>query len=207
MFWILPCLVILGAVLWIIDGIRKIGAVSTGAPISGRAKQALVLIDLQEVFWTSGVFDETAKETARIRILAEIDTARSKGQAVIAVRQEWSIPATKVVAKLLMKGQAIAGTQGTEIAASFADLADVTLVKRVQDAFETNELDKILARLDVAHLRIVGLDLNYCVAKTAFAARHRGYEVVVVRDGVLSADAKLAEKTLLQLADQQVVLD
>lgn len=207
MIWILPCLVILGAVLWLIDGVRKIGAVSTGDPISGRLRKALVLIDLQEVFWTSGVFDETAKEAARTRILAEIDTARSKGQPVIAVRQEWSIPATKVVAKLLMKSQAIAGTQGTEMAAPFADIADVTVVKRVQDAFETNELDKVLARLDVGHLRIVGLDLNYCVAKTALAARHRGYEVAIVRDGVLSADAKLAEKTLLQLLDKQVMLD
>ena len=105
-----------------------------------------------------------------------------------------------------MNGQAIAGTPGTEIAAPFAGLADQTLVKRVQDAFETKELDKILGQLNVGTLRIVGLDTNYCVAKTALAARQRGYQVEIVKRGVLSADPKRAEKTLIMLRDKNVML-
>lgn len=206
MIWILPSLVIFGAILWLANGIRQIGAVSSGDAVSGRSGTALLLIDLQTVFWDSDLFHEPAKAAAESLILAEIDAAKSDRIPVIAVRQEWSIPATAAVAKLLMNGQAIAGTPGTEIAAPFAGLADQTLVKRVQDAFETKELDEILKQLNVGTLRIVGLDTNYCVAKTALAARQRGYEVEIVKRGVLSADPKRAEKTLAMLRDKHVIL-
>ena len=206
MIWILPFLVIFGAILWLANGIRQIGAVSSGNAGSGRSGTALLLIDLQTVFWDSDLFNEPAKAAAESLILAEIDAAKSDRIPVIAVRQEWSIPATTAVARLLMNGQAIAGTPGTEIAAPFAGLADQTLVKRVQDAFETKELDKILGQLNVGTLRIVGLDTNYCVAKTALAARQRGYQVEIVKRGVLSADPKRAEKTLIMLRDKNVML-
>lgn len=206
MIWILPAFIIFGAVLWLANGIRQIGAVSSGEPISGRSGSALLLIDLQTVYWESDLFDESAKDAAKSQILAEIDAAKSNGIPTIALRQEWSIPSTKAVARLLMKGAAVEGTQGTEIAAPFAGLADQTMVKRVQDAFETKELDKILERLNIGKIRIVGLDTNYCVAKTALAARQRGYDVDIIRRGVLSANPKNAEKTLDKLREEHVVL-
>ena len=187
MIWILPFLVIFGAILWLANGIRQIGAVSSGNAVSGRSGTALLLIDLQTVFWDSDLFNEPAKAAAESLILAEIDAAKSDRIPVIAVRQEWAIPATTAVAP-------------------FAGLADQTLVKRVQDAFETKELDKILGQLNVGTLRIVGLDTNYCVAKTALAARQRGYQVEIVKRGVLSADPKRAEKTLIMLRDKNVML-
>jgi nicotinamidase-related amidase len=206
MIWILLALAILGATIWFVNGIRQIGAISSGDPIEARSGTALLMIDLQTVFWEAGTFDETAKADAKAQILAAVDEAKLAGTPVIAIRQVWSIPSTKAVAKLLMKGQAIEGQLGTEIAAPFDNLADHIVVKRVQDGFETKELDKILAQLDVGNLRIVGLDTNYCVAKTALAARQRGYGVEIVRQGVLSADQKSAEKTLNMLVEKQVML-
>ncbi len=206
MFWIIPALAALGVLLWFINGIRKIGAVSAGDPIGARAGTALLLVDLQTVFWDAGYFTEADKDEAKRQVLAEVDAARANGMPVIALRQEWSIPSTKAVAKLLMKGQAVAGTAGTELAAPFKDVADHILVKRVQDGFETKELDRVLEELDVGKLRFVGLDANYCVAKTALAARHRGYEVEIVRAGVLSADQKGAEKTFDMLRAKQVAV-
>ena len=115
----------------------------------------------------------------------------------MAVRQEWSIPSTKAVARLTMKGQAIEGTAGTALAKPFEELADHVLIKRVQDAFETGELDTLFAELGVGHLRIVGLDRNYCVQKTALAARGRGYGVTVIKDGTLAAaPAQRAEQQM-----------
>ena len=66
-------------------------------------------------------------------------------------------------------------------------IADHVVIKRVQDAFETGELDALFAKLDVGQLRIVGLDLNYCVQKTALAAKGRGYGVTIIKDGTLAA--------------------
>ena len=207
MIWSLPALAIFGVTIWFANGIRQIGAVSSGDPIDARSGTALLMIDLQTVFWDAGIFDETARENAKAQVLSEVEAAKSSGLPVIAVRQEWSIPSTKAVARLLMKGQAIEGTPGTELATPFEDLADHIVVKRVQDAFETKELDSLLGQLDVGKLRIVGLDTNYCVAKTALAARQRGYEVEIIRRGVLSADQQGAEKTLNMLSEKQVTLN
>ncbi len=190
--------VILLSVFWLGSGIRRIGSVSVGDPIQQRDGSALLLIDLQSVFWDHGPYSEAAKNTAAAAIFEEVEAARAQNHPVIAVRQEWSIPSTKAVAKLAMKGQAIEGSDGTELAEIFAPLPEHVIVKRVQDAFETGELDAVLERLDVGRLRIVGLDFNYCVQKTALAARNRGYDVTVVKDGSLSAaPTEAAEKRML----------
>lgn len=175
-------------------------------PIGDQSGAALLMIDFQTVFWGVGMFAQGVAEEAKTQILAEVDAAKSNGIPVIAVRQEWSIPATKAIARLLMKGQAIEGTPGTELAAPFKDVADHVVVKRVQDAFETKELDGLLKKLGVGKLRIVGLDTNYFVAKTALAARQWGYAVEIVKRGVLSADPKTAAKTLDMLSGKQVTL-
>ncbi|MEZ5911324.1 MAG: isochorismatase family cysteine hydrolase [Paracoccaceae bacterium] len=174
-------------ILWLANGVRRIGAISVGETISDRTGSALLLIDLQSVFWKRGPYSDAAKDSAAAVILEEVEAARAQGHPVIAVRQEWSIPSTKALARLTMKGQAIEGSDGTELAKQFSSSPDHVIVKRVQDAFETGELDALLKRLDVGKLRLVGLDLNYCVNKTALAARNRGYDVTVVRRGTLSA--------------------
>ncbi|MCK0097730.1 cysteine hydrolase [Yoonia sp. F2084L] len=206
MIWTIPALALLGIFVWFANGIRKIGAVSVDEPIEARSETALLLIDLQTAFWDAGTFSDTAKVEAKERIVAEVKQAKAAGMPVIGVRHEWSIPSTKAVAKLLGKGLAIEGTAGTELIAPLDDLADHTVVKRVQDAFETRELDGLLKQLAVGKLRIVGLDMNYCVAKTALAARQRGYEVEIIKQGVLTANQQMSEKTIDLLKRKQVTL-
>ncbi|MEP4198645.1 MAG: isochorismatase family cysteine hydrolase [Aliishimia sp.] len=204
--WVILAIAFLGAILWLANGIRLIGAVSQGAPIAERSEAALLMIDLQSVFWNAAMFSNTSMAEAEACILTELERAKANGIPIIAIRQEWSIPSTKVVAKLLMKGQAIEGTPGTEVAAPFDGLASYEIVKRVQDAFETSQLDTLLETLKVGKLSIVGLDTNYCIAKTALAARQRGYEVEIVKRAVLSADQKNAVQTLDMLAGKHVKL-
>lgn len=192
------------ALLWIAGGIRRIGSVSDGDQIEKREGTALILIDLQEVFWDHGPYKTHDKAEAEAAILEEINAAKESGCPVIAVRQEWSIPSTKIIARLTMKGQAIAGTPGTQLAHPFAHVADHVLVKRVQDAFETGELDALLAQLDVGRLRLVGLDFNYCVQKTALSARNRGYHVSVNQRGTLSAGS--TAQTVKRMEANGVVL-
>jgi nicotinamidase-related amidase len=184
-------------ILWLGNGVKRIGSVSAGEVVGGRDGSALLLIDLQSVFWDRGPYSEAAKESAAAVILKEVEAAKAQNHPVIAVRQEWSIASTKAVARLTMRGQAIEGSAGTELAERFSSVPQHVIVKRVQDAFETGELDALLERLDVGKLRLVGLDLNYCVQKTALAAINRGYEVTVVKDGTLStAPTQGAEKRM-----------
>ena len=179
MFVYLAAIAAVSGVVWLAVGVRKIGAISHGTQIGQRGKEALLLIDLQSVFWDHDPYTDAAKQSAKDAIMREIDTAKAQGHHVIAVRQEFSTPTTKAVARLTMKGQAIEGSVGTELAKPFAGMTDQVLVKRVQDAFETGELDALFAKLGVGKLRIAGLDRNYCVLKTALAARNRGFEVTV----------------------------
>lgn len=190
--------------VWLVTGIIRIGSVSDGKPIGDRPETALILIDVQSVFWKDGPYSDTSKSEAKAVIFEEIDAAKAKGFPIIAVRQEWSIPSTKMVARLTMKSQAVEGTPGTELVEPFADLVDHVLVKRVQDAFETRELDPLLAKLNVGNLRLVGLDFNYCIQKTALAARKRDYEVTIIRRGTLSsAPTDQSEK---RMASQKIAL-
>jgi nicotinamidase/pyrazinamidase len=198
MFGYLLGVLILCAILWLGNGVRRIGLVSAGETIPDRNGSALLLIDLQSVFWERGLYSKAEKESAAAVIFEEVKAARANNHTVIAIRQEWSIPSTKAVARLTMKGQAIEGSDGTELAKQFSSLPEHVIVKRVQDAFETGELDALLARLDVGRVRLVGLDFNYCVQKTALAAKNRGYDVTVVKDGTLAAaPTERAEKQML----------
>jgi nicotinamidase-related amidase len=192
--------------LWLANGIRKIGAVSRGRLIGDRSGTVLLLIDLQAVFWDHGPYTETAKADAGSAILAEISAAKADQIPIVAVLQEWSIPSTKIIARLAMKGQGVEGTAGTEMAVPFAGLADYVLVKRVQDAFETGDLDMLLEKLGAGKLRVVGLDMAYCVAKTALAARQRGYDVEIPTQATLLANPTAAERTRSMLAEKGVTL-
>ncbi|MEM1079829.1 MAG: isochorismatase family cysteine hydrolase [Pseudomonadota bacterium] len=188
------------AFLWLGYGLWQIGSVSSGDQIPERSGTALLMIDLQTVFWEGGTYSDAQKSAAQAAILREVVAAKSAGHPVIEIRQEWSQPAPRSVARLLMKGQALPGSKGTEFAAPFSGLADRALVKRVQDGFETGALDPLLAELEVGALRIVGLDFNYCVLKTALAARARGFVVTVVADGTLVAGKTDKSSARLQAA-------
>lgn len=192
--------VALATVLWLAHGVRRINSVSSGPAIAQRSGTAVLLIDLQNVFWTSDTYDAPSKERVSLRIIEEMEKARHAGIPILALRQEWSIPSTVVIAKLLMKGQAVAGTTGVELVDRFASGVDHVVVKRLQDGFETGELDVLLERLNIGHLTLAGLDGNYCVARTAQAALQRGYSVELFEDAILTADQNRFEKTRASLA-------
>lgn len=197
---------ILILVIWFFIGIKKIGQLSLGPIIDDRPNSAVLLIDLQTVFWDSDIYDAESKAQVQTAVVAEVSHAKDAGIPVIAMRQEWSIASTKMVARLLMKGQALAGSKGVELALPFANLADHILIKRIQDAFETGELDALLKQLNVGKLRILGLDGNYCVAQTALSACQRGFHTEMVTAGVLVGDQTKHKRVLVQLNKAGVVL-
>ena len=187
-------------------GLWQITRVSRGTRISARSGAALLLIDLQTVFWNDGPYPAEARTTAEAAIREAVSAAKARGEPVIALRQEWSQPLPRLIARATMKGQALAGSPGTELAEPFAALPDNVLTKRVQDGFETGALDTLLARLGVGHLRLAGIDGNYCVARTAEAALTRGYAVTLDTAAILAADAARWPRTRNRLAGLGAVL-
>ena len=61
MIWIMPAVAVAGITNWILTGLKKIGAVSTGAPVVHQSGTALLLTDLQTVFGREACFQTTRK--------------------------------------------------------------------------------------------------------------------------------------------------
>lgn len=202
MIWALLCIFILGAIVWLIAGMKRIGQVSPGAKIPARSGTALLLIDLQTVFWQSGAYNEATKTKVLETINVRVAEAKIKGYPIIAIRQEWSEPATRTIATLFMKGQAIAGSEGTEIATPFADTFSHQITKRVQDSFETGELDELLSSLQIGTLDIIGLDGEHCIARTTEAALNRGYVVNLIQCGIAIANIDKTSAIFQQLGNK-----
>jgi streptothricin hydrolase len=76
------------------------------------------------------------------------------------------------------------GTPGWEIHPSFAPLPGEHIVqKREPSAFEGTDLARVLETLGVRRVVVAGMQSEMCVAATCRAARERGYDVALARDG------------------------
>ena len=76
------------------------------------------------------------------------------------------------------------GTEGWEFHPALAPLPGEPVVqKRVPSAFEGTDLTRVLQSLGVGRLVVGGMQSEMCVAATCRAARDRGYDVVLARDG------------------------
>ncbi len=173
---------------WLAQGARRISQVTKGPKITHRNASALLLIDLQTVFWEGPAYDNTTRQQALDAILSEAEKAMQQGMPIIAIRHEWSEVRSRLIAKVLLKGAGIAGSAGTEIAHAFSELPAHVITKGVQDAFASGELETLLQSLDVGTLRIAGLDGEHCVARTAESALGRGYNVQLLADAIVTAN-------------------
>lgn len=211
MIWIaLPlALACVAALVWFIITGGYINRVTKGHPIPDRPGHAVVLIDLQSCFWTDATYSAAQRKRVEAGVAQLVTSARDNGDPVIALRQEWSHPSTRLMSRLFMGGTALAGGTGTEMAQPFASLADHQIIKRVQDGFETGALDRLLADLNISRLTLAGLDGLYCVNKTAQAALNRGYDVTLCDAATATTDpAKFAKvKSNLSNLGVRVVAD
>ncbi|WP_167853490.1 cysteine hydrolase family protein [Roseovarius aestuariivivens] len=188
--------------LWLWARARAVVRPSQGSKIEPRPGTAVLLVNLQEVFWNDRHYDAQTRARVEGAVAREVALAQQGDQPVIALRQEFSGLGFRLVARLLYRGEAIQGGPGTGLAEPFVGIADHVLVKSVQDGFESGELDVVLRVLRVGHLRILGLDGEHDVAKTAQGALNRGFEVTLVGDGIATARAKAFEPVAEALGGQ-----
>lgn len=189
MFWALALLMLFGIAIWLWSSARYMVRASDGTTIEARPGRALLLVDLQEACWADASYASAVRAQVEAAVAREVALAKRDDVPVIALRQEWSGVGTRLVAHLTKRSELVKGAPGTGLAAPFVEAADHVVVKRVEDGFETGELDALLDVLAVGHLRIMGRDGAHAVAKTAQAALNRGYDVTLVADGIATAQA------------------
>ncbi len=86
---------------------------------------------------------------------------------------------------------AMKGTKGAEVIPELRpQLTDYVFEKRTYSAFFETGLDQLLRSLSVTKLYITGLHTNICDRHTSADAFFRGYELVILQDGVEAFDEK-----------------
>ena len=187
---------------WFWLAARHMVRATQGDPVPDRGGTALMLIELQQAVWTAPHHDDATRARVEAAVARETALSAHRDQPVIALRQEWGGLAPRLIARLTRPGAPLKGGAGVALAAPFHGLADHVIVKRVEDGFETGELDALLDVLRVGRLRIMGRDGCAGVARTAQAALNRGYEVELIRDGIAASDPAAFEDVLEALQSQ-----
>ena len=86
---------------------------------------------------------------------------------------------------------AMKGTKGAEVIPELRpEPTDYVFEKRTYSAFFETGLDQLLRSLGVTKLYITGLHTNICDRHTSAGAFFRGYELVILQDGVEAFDEK-----------------
>jgi nicotinamidase-related amidase len=145
------------------------------------SKQAVVVVDLQNDYLTSGSWPLAGVDAAVRNAARVIEDARSKGIPVIHVRHENPADAPFFVP----------GSQGAEIIPAVAPReGEQLVVKNFPNAFRDTDLKSRLDAEGVEDLVVVGAMSHMCIDATVRAAADHGYNVTVVEDAAATRDAE-----------------
>lgn len=137
-------------------------------------KSALILVDIQNDYFTGGLWpvedmDRVAQAAARV-----LSDARNAGELILHVRHE----AASDTAPFFRPG-----TPGAEIHPSVAPLPDeAVILKHRPNSFHGTDLQERLEAAGITHVTIIGAMTQMCIDATARAARDLGYEVTLHAD-------------------------
>lgn len=161
--------------------------ISSGEPIAeyDQPTSALVVIDIQE--------GTTGEKSITDGYIQQADSFIQSVNDVI----EWADSSTMPVAyiyhettnwllNLATKNALAQGSPGAKIDQRINIISDNLFSKHKMDAFSNPALDEFLINHKVKTLYVVGLDAAYCVNKTVFAAKNRGYQIFIIEDAVIS---------------------
>lgn len=146
-------------------------------------RYAVVLIDLQQDFWSDEVASNAPELPARIADLLEF--ARGDGLTVVHVRARFDPDGSDWMARYRLRGRipCVDGTAGVETLPFAHEAAGEPLVvKHSFDGFLNTELHELLTERGVRGLLIGGLVTSTCVLFTATTATQLGYLVSVMTD-------------------------
>lgn len=152
-------------------------------------KTALIIIDLQNDYFSEGKFplvgiDEATQNAGRL-----LAAARIAGDLVVHIRHE-SAPGEDAPFFL-------AGTQGAEIHDQVKPLADEIVVTKQQiNAFLGTNLEDVLKQNSISNVTVIGAMSHMCVDAAVRAASDLGFATTVVHDAVATLDMEFGGTTV-----------
>ena len=157
---------------------------------------ALLVVDMQNGFVEPGALLEVPMARAQVPVIRSLlEFCRARGIPVVftafSVGPDFRYPFYWAMARqrgLDLEAPASmfgAGRPETAIVSALAPEPGERVVRKCgYDAFADTELEQILRSRAVTDLIVAGTVVNWCVDSTVRGAFHRGYNVVVVADGV-----------------------
>ncbi|SMO97744.1 cysteine hydrolase family protein [Paracoccus laeviglucosivorans] len=144
-------------------------------------KTAVIVVDLQKDYLTSGRFALEGIDQAIANAGTVIAAARAAGVAVFNIRHENPVGAPFFEPE----------TDGARIIPAVAPADDETVItKNFPNSFRETGLNEALDAEGITDVVIVGAMSHMCIDATARAAADHGYAVTVVADACATRDAE-----------------
>ncbi|WP_445679423.1 cysteine hydrolase family protein [Radicibacter daui] len=136
--------------------------------------RALILIDIQNDYFTGGRWELEGQEAAATRAGELLAAARAAGDLVIHVHHEFESTDAPFF---------VPGTDGARIHDSVAPRAgEITVLKHKANSFRGTNLKELLEKHGIHRVTLAGSMSHMCIDAGARAAADYGYEVTVVED-------------------------
>lgn len=148
-------------------------------------KEAILVIDMLNDFVKEGAPLEVPNTRKIVPFVKKtIEDARKRGIPVIYVcdAHEEDDPEFK---RFGWPPHAVKGTEGAKVVEELKpEEGDIVIEKKTYSGFYNTNLEEVLNKLEVDTLKLVGCVTHICILFTASDASLRGYNVVVLKDGI-----------------------
>ena len=144
------------------------------------AKQALILIDIQNDYFPQGKWPLDGVEAAADKAAQVLQAFRQVGDAVIHVRHEFAGDDAPFFTP---------GSEGAHLHAKVLNEGDEPVVlKHFVNAFRQTNLRELLEQRSITEVVVVGSMSHMCVDAVVRAAADLGYKVTVIHDACATRD-------------------
>jgi nicotinamidase-related amidase len=144
------------------------------------AKQALIVVDIQNDYFPQGKWPLVGADTAADNAARLIKAFRDAGDSVVYIRHEF----TSAEAPFFTPG-----CEGAKLHPKVLNRADEPVVlKHFVNSFRETDLKSILDEQDIKELVVVGSMSHMCIDGVTRAAADLGYTVTVIHDACATRD-------------------
>jgi nicotinamidase-related amidase len=152
------------------------------------AKQALILIDIQNDYFPQGKWPLDGVDAAADKAQQVLQAFRQAGDAVIHVRHEFTSDDAPFFTP---------GSEGAHLHPKVLNQADEPVVlKHFVNAFRDTNLRALLEQRSVTELVVVGSMSHMCIDGVVRAAADLGYTVTVIHDACATRDLEFNGTTI-----------
>ena len=144
------------------------------------AKQALIVVDIQNDYFPQGKWPLVGADAAADNAVRVLKAFREAGDSVVHIRHEFTSEEAPFFTP---------GSEGAKLHPKVLNLANEPVVlKHFVNSFRETELKSILDEQEIKELVVVGSMSHMCVDGITRAAADFGYNVTVIHDACATRD-------------------